>query len=972
MATHLPGRFSPPPRRKSPSNSNSQAYHSHNKFPSQPPRDRYRDRSLPPRRYPQYENDSIDHDVVNRQSIPPPSHRVNVRPMSPFVGNSNPIDHREQRASSETMKSLRPANPTTINGNNESDDIKKKREDIFKNILEVIADISSLKVENKKATVLFETSKEKYERTTCHHSRFPNLKTTLQNELDKAKESVEKINEELGRRDGTLRELAEQTLPILLPAIQASENEKYQKSENPKILERLESVISKSEQQYADLQQEFGRFKEEQRKHQLVKDKQLASQEIQLKQIRSTQLEKEKLLANQEIQLKQIRSTQMEKEKLLVSQELQLKQIRSTQMEKEKLLASQEIQLKQIKSVQMEKEKQFTSQEIQLKEIKSTQLEKDNEIAKLRSQLRTLNDDVSILRKEKIDTLGQIELVRDKFNSTHRETVRISAHLAETEGKYLEKLKSLEAQILSLTSVKSGFKMLRENGLLDLKASTVEDISSTLKVAVGRIDSLPSAASYFSLNSRLETLEKEMIPESYRKEIHELLGLQIQSRLSTIEDAIAKNQSIPTSSYMSISAVEEKIDTLSKQALFNSNSSKIEEELQNLRTLTGELQRSLNIVRINVAGLHERTQSSPNLSYDDTRIERVVEVKTRKMFTETFRKLNEFSQMLATTNHSIENLMARVDNVTTGHLAQAILNQLSETYPHIQTVEQLYINQGKQLRDLQSKVDNLGDIKADLIAPSQSTSSTGSNYRNLGNEVDKISEDIFKANQNIKKLAIAFEEERKSVSEVLTSKLYGLVSSDDLDVYKTQIDSQIQSLVEKGVEEHTNKTVLPKLDRAPRSIDFETFDKFKDEIESTVNLVKKNASDIDGNISSLKDEMFSHIRDKIQEQNGELSDLVASQVERSFATKRSDLVKEVTRCLKSNESCSPESTRTSIPSTNAAGQKSSSTNTSLRSKRKLHDIKSENSHRTSSPNNSNRYMGSKKTRYASSGSNDTP
>ncbi|POS84590.1 hypothetical protein EPUL_003463 [Erysiphe pulchra] len=954
MATHLSGRFSPPPRRKSPSNSNSHAYHSHNKFPSQPPRDRYRDRSLPPRRYPQYENELVDHEVANRQSIPPPSHRVNLKPTSPFVGNSNLIDHREQRASSETMKSLRPTNFNIINSNSESEDSKKKREDIFKNILEVITDISSLKVENKKATVLFETSKEKYERTTCHHSRFPNLKTTLQNELDKAKESVEKINEELSRRDGTLRELAEKSLPILLPAIQASENEKYQKSQNPKILERLESVISKSEQQYADLQQEFGRFKEEQRKYQTVKDKQLASQEMQLKEIKSAQKEKEKLLA---------------------SQEIQLKQIRSTQMEKEKQLASQEIQLKQIRSIQMDKEKQLVSQEIQLKEIKSTQLEKDIEIAKLRSQLRTLNDDVSILRKEKIDTLGQIELVRDKFNSTHRETIRISAHLAETEGKYLEKLKSLEAQILSLTSVKSGFKVLRENGLLDLKASTVEDISSTLKVAVGRIDSLPSAASYFSLNSRLETLEKEMISEPHKKEIHELLGLQIQSRLNSVENAVAKNQSIPESSYMSISAVEEKIDSLSKQVLANSNSSKVDEELQNLRSVTVELLSSLNKARLDVSRLQQQTQSSAMQSYDDSRIERVIEAKTRKMFAETFRKLNEFSQMIGSTNHSVENLMARVDNVTTGHLAQVILNQLSETYPHIQSVEQLYINQGKQLRDLQNKIDNLGDIKANQISPNQSTSLSGSNCRNLGNEVDKISEDIFKVNQNIKKLAMALEEERKSVSEKLTSNLNGLVSSDDLDLYKTQLDSHIQSLVENGIEEHTKNKVLPKLDKASKSVDIETFNKFKDEIESSVNLVKKNISkisDIEEKISSLKVEIVSRITDEVQEQNGGLSELIASQVDRSFASKQSDFVKEVTKYLESKESSSPGSTRNPLPSTNTAGQKALSPSTSLRSKRKLHDIKSENFHRTSSPKGSNRYMGSKKTRYNSSGSNDTP
>lgn len=939
MATHLTGQYSPSSRKNSPSRYNSQNYHPSTKLP-QSARDHHGDRSLPSRRYPQYEHEPDDHNVANRQSIPPPSHRANLTSTSPHTGNSSIIDRSELRASSETMKNPRPINSNTSNDITGSEDLKKKQEDIFKNILEVVTDISSLKVENKKAIVLFETSKEKYERTTCHHSRFPNLKTTLQNELDKAKESVEKINEELCRRDVTLRELAGQSLPILLPAIQAYRNESNQKPEDPKILEKLENVISKSEQQYSDLKQELGRFKEEQRKYQTLKDKQLATQETQLKVIKSTQLEKEKLLA---------------------------------------------------------------SQEIQLKEIKSSQQEKDSEIAKLRSQLRTLNDELSILRKEKLDTLGQIELVRDKFNSTHKETIRISAHLAETIGKNLEKFKSFESQFQSLASVKSGFKMLRDNGLLDLKASTVEDISTTLKVAVGRIDSLPSAASYFSLNSRLETLEKEINSEPHKKEIIDLLGLQIQNRLIALENEVVKNQEInsesvkkeitellglqiqnrliaienevakkkesPASSEIAISTVEEKIDALSKKFMENSNPSKTEEELQNLRVLIGELQRSLNIVRINVAGLHERTQSATNQSYDDTKMERMVEVKTRKFVAETFRKISEVSQMLAATNHSVENLMSRVDNVTTGHLAQAILNQLSETYPHIQTVEQLYITQGKQLRDLQSKVDNLSDVKADFLALNQSTISTGNNFRNLGNEVDKISEDIFKTNQNIKKLTTALEDERKSIIECLTSKLDGLVSSDNLHTYKTQLDTQIQTLVEKCVEEYTKKTIVPQLDKASTSLDIEAFNKYKSGIESSLVMVEKNASkisEIEDKISSMRAEIVNRVTNKFQEQNGGLSELIATHVDRSFATKKPDFVKEVTKYLELKESSNSRSTHNSpshVPSNKTTEKNSLSPNSSQKSKRKFHDIKSESSHRSGSP--TNKSIGNKKNRLNS-------
>ncbi|TQS39178.1 hypothetical protein Golomagni_00300 [Golovinomyces magnicellulatus] len=811
MAEHLPGKLSPQSRRKSPLNSISQPYNPHNRYSSQAPRDRFRDRSLPPRRYPNYENDQSDNDGPNRQSNIQPSKRISLTQITPSTGKSPTIDHREQNVTIEKLISHKATNQTV--GPISKEDLRIKQEENFKLLLEAITDISSLKVENKKAKNIYEASREKYERTICHHSRFPNLKTTLQNELDQAKHSVEKINEELASRDGIFRELAGQSLSLLLPAIQVSKVEKSCDNKEKLMLERLEKVVKESEKHCTELQEELN------------------------------------------------------------------------------------------------------------------QSQKDNEITQLRSQLRTLNDEISSLKNKNISSKTDIKEVKEIFESVQGESTHLKAHLTEFEGTTQEKLKHLEAQIGPVTSLKSNLKSLRENGLFNLKASTIDDISATLKVAMGRIDSLPSAASYFSLNSRLEILEKEKVSN---------LVIDIESRLKVLETAPVPNVEIPSNSHSLISAVEEKVDALAKQVLACSTTTKTEEELTSLRSVTGEMQRSLNVVRINLAGLHERTQSAIIQGFDDARVERIVEAKSKKFMAEAQKKITDVSQMLAATNHSVENVISRIDNISTGHLAQAILNQLSETYPHIQNVEQLYTAQGECLRELQAKVEYLSKPKSDFLSvnssleltQTQPTASSSNNGRNLSNEVDKLSEDIFKANQNIKKLIIATEEDRKSVMDMFASKLGCLVTTEDLNAHKGEIDKHINSLIEKSLEEFSKTSGLSQFDKASKLSDLETLIKSKSDIDATISLAEKNSFSIftiEERLGTLKDELITRVTSEIQAQKSELEDLTTAQVDRSLALKHPDLVKEVTKCVESK--LSVDAIETPIADTKTTPNQSSSNTT---------------------------------------------
>ncbi|RKF81573.1 putative blumeria specific protein [Golovinomyces cichoracearum] len=898
MAEHLPGKLSPHSRRKSPLSSSSQPYNPPNRYSSQAPRDRFRDRSLPPRRYPNYENDQSDNEGPNRQSNIQPSKRMSLNQISPSVRKSPTIDHREQNVNIEKSKPLKTTNQTV--GPIVKEDLRIKQEENFKLLLEAITDISSLKVENKKAKNIYEASREKYERTICHHSRFPNLKTTLQNELDQAKHSVDKINDELASRDGIFRELAGQSLSLLLPAIQVSKVEKSRDNKEKLILERLEKVVKESEKHCSELQEELYRFKEEQKRYQSEKDRQIASQESQLK------------------------------------------------------------------------------------EIKSSESQKDNEILQLRSQLRSLNDEISSLKNKSISSKTEIKEIKDISEGVQGESARLKAHLIELEGTTQEKLKHLEAQISPVISLKSNLKNLRENGLFNLKASTVDEISATLKVAMGRIDSLPSAASYFSLNSRLEILEKEKVSN---------LVLHIEDRLKALEATAVPNAEIQSNSQSSISKVEEKVDALSKQVLACSTTSKTEEELASLRSVTGEIQRSLNVVRINLAGLHERTQSAIIQGFDDARVERIVEAKSKKFMAEAQKKITEVSQMLAATNHSVENVISRIDNISTGHLAQAILNQLSETYPHIQNVEQLYTAQGECLRELQAKVEYLSKPKSDFLTANssleltqtQQTVSSSNNGRNLSNEVDKLSEDIFKANQNIKKLINATEEDRKTVVDVFSSKLGSLVTTEDLNAHKVEIDKHIKSLMEKSIEEFSKKSGLLQFDKTSKLSDLEALIKTKSDIEATISLAEKNSFSIftiEKRLDTLKDELITRLASEIQAQKSEFEDLTTAQVDRSLALKHSDLVKEVANCVElklsvdgngtptAGTKTAPNPSSSNTVTTPRAPQAAMSNRSSLRSKRKLNEIKAENFSHTNNFRSSGRFAANKKGRYNSNETND--
>lgn len=879
------------------------------------------------------------------------------------MNSTNDLHHREKHSLTEPSNLQKRADSNTSTDMTERSNLKKQ-EEIFKLLLETITDVSSLKVENKRAITKLEASQEKYDKSACHHTKFPNLRAIQQNEVDKARQSVEKINEELDRRDAIFKDLAGQSIPVLLPVIQAGGYQVNQNFEDPKALEQLEKLLGKTERQFTELQQEFNRFKEEQKSYQSAKEKQIADQETKLKAIMSIDLEREKETAKLRSQLR------------ILNDEF-------STLQKERVACQAEIGT--INDIANN-----TAREIRA--VNELVNNATKEVGFVKDLASNTAKEIGAINDIANNAVQEIGVIKDLAKNAAKENSRIESYLKGVEERSHEKFKPLETQIGSISSIKSTLKNLRENGLFDVKITTLDDMSTTLKVAMSRIDSLPSAASYFSLNSRLEILEKEIVPDLLRNEVADLVVTKVEDRLKDLEYKIKEEPHLLQSS-PSISAVEEKVSALTNLIAARPDLTKYDEDIFNLRCTNAELQRSLKVVRENIASLTDRAQSNMISGLDDARLERMIDTKARIMANDTMRKISEVSQTLATTNHSLENLMARVDNITTGHLAQAMLNQLSETYPHLQNVEQSFISQKKSIQELQAKIDQMSKAKIEtpisknqgLIPPQSNSPNNNSNHgRNLGKEVDKLSEDIFKVSLTIKRLISMMEDDRRFTREKFDSQPE-LVSKEDLHKHKLELDSHIKTLIEQYADEYNRNPLVPQLDKAPKLLTIEAPLKDKHEIEIGSTLAEKNAcaiNKIEKGVISLREGLMTRIMKEIQQQKSTLEDFIISQVDRCLASKRSDLVKEVARrvelkiAINNNKESSeynlgtPNLPSMAIPNTPITSSPNLQNTESQRNKRKLHEIKSE-SPRTTNINSNGSFITNKKSRFTSSVVDDT-
>ncbi|KAI1007609.1 hypothetical protein K3495_g609 [Podosphaera aphanis] len=851
MTTRHSDRFSPPPRRNSPSDLSSSSFQSRGKAPPPHSWDRYsRDRSYPPRHYNTYDElDSEQFSSSNsyRQSYPPPRHHT---PYSDYENslNGQSNSYRPTHPASSQRQNRKPANLASSAPNASSprktmsdvptlqkastDSIKtipvtgqadptKDQEEIFKKMLEVVTEITQLKIDSTKAVMKLETTKQKYEKNTSHYAKFPIIKSTLQSEVDKAKQVVDNIQEKMARKDIVFQELAGQSLPILLPALETCElRAKIPSSEDSEVFKKLEKAIQKVELQCSELQQEFKRHVEEQTVYQSTK------------------------------------------------------------------------------------EKQYASLQGKIQEMISNDLGRRRENSELRSQLRALSDEFSSYKKEITTYRQEITTVKEATDLTAKDIVRVEKHAIQSEREYQENFDRIEAQIKPISSMDSNLRTLLENGLLEVKASTIDSLSSTLNATATRIDSLPGASAYSSLHSRLASLEKERTPKSLSTQVSDLISFDCDNRLKALEikATAVENTVLPTPSV--ILAIQDQVQALSKHITSppptNSN------EISTLRSLIEGLQKSLNVVQINVASLHKRIPS---------KVDSIDDANSSTSLNDLSRRVAELNTIIAGSNHSLDNLTARVDNISTGHLAQAILNQLSETYPHIQNFEQLALAQGEKIRGLQTNMDHLSNeisrvalksqAQAQAAAQSQLLNPINSTDRNFGEEIDKLSENISKAYSEIKKLAVAADDDRSYISEKLELRLGSLVDCADLKNHQLELTNLLKAQIQTSLDEYNKKIVIPQLEKVEPLIERRLKDSFPETLREEN---ASTASKLEEDLAALKIGLETQLINTLQEQKRVLEELVIAQVDRSLNSSRSELSKQVIKRVKTKNPATEENT----------------------------------------------------------------
>lgn len=836
MTARSSARYSPPPRNNAPPGSNSHGPQPRNSYQPQTGRERFRDRPSQSRHYPEYDDYDYEFEQSGGSSnFRPPNLQLPPRPArkqtTPPKNGQDASHHQELPSGAVTTGSSDTPMPDVNASISWPNETTKNCEELISQFLESITDVSCLKAENNKATLRLDLCKERYNKNICHHSKFPNLKITLQNEVERAKEIVDQIDERLVQRDSMLRKLAKQLIPVLIPAATAPSIKDSKDSEEIMLFERSEKSIANVQQQFLELQRE-------------------------------------------------------------------LSQISNERTSKESFM-----------------EKQIAQQSEKMLEIIKSDLARQKELTEVKAQLRTLNNEISVLKQDTTTSRKEIKAYNKIADGAVKNCSTLEKRLVQIDQKFQGKVEQIEDKIEPIQSFKTSINNLQEKIDSSSKASEVDKISAALKDTVDRIDLLPNTASYSTLSSKIETLEKEKVPKSLlnqisnqilnqitnqlSKQISTLAGQDIPNRLKVLENKASveiESQSLNRSDIM---AMEEKMESISKLMATNASVQVKHDELSSVRTTTEELQKTLTTVQAKLTILQERSPEMPLAGILDASSEKFVETKIMKFLEDPSKKIKELCELFAATNHSLGNLTARVNNISTGHLAQAILGRLSETYPHIQNVEQLYVSHGVKLREIESRLDSLGNQEA---IDGQSALSNLNAIKHLNLEVEKIWADVLNANSNIMKLASATDEDRRYISEKLTTRLDSLVDSSDLNNHKNELFYQVKGLVERGIEEFSKKIIAPQLNKLSKtstldaSLEASLETRIKTRVSETL-LENETAlfAKIEDDIAALKDILEAQMQKDLQDQKKELEELVIAQVDRSLVSKRSDLVKELSR-----------------------------------------------------------------------------
>ncbi|CZT09211.1 uncharacterized protein RAG0_14049 [Rhynchosporium agropyri] len=775
-------------------------------------------------------------------------------------------------------------NPDTVSASasNDGPTVTVQLAKAIRTIIDEVSEVATLKIRKNTTRDKLDKAQSDLDRSKSHHAGFPSIKETLSQAKKAADQNYKKADEQLKIKDASLDELASWVAEQIIPSVIEGSLSTQQKEKEQKAEARMAALEARC-QSYHDIFMDQKTFWDE---HKKAKEKSDQEHKAIVEELRLLKAEVEtekpkifKLFARQNEFTQHMNKLATETAAdLAANKESATEMLNTVSMKIPADLHQQLGRLKELDALRIKIDAWDTNAN-SIADLKTSVATLSDSLRSLKGKseaystaAQTTSQEHTRLRNDVTAVGERIEALVTKYsnaelhnqNLTRAETVAHAATKEAADLALITRMALVEQNMQSITSKST----IYETNASNLKTA-VDNLHDRMQTNSARLDSLEENISHADT---LEAGQKQIL-------INDLIA--IKSRLDRLESSppsalvtssAARNQQFAASK--TENGVLE--SNLSSNDLYLAISSEVEQLKANLASQQGELEDLVGITgdtikdivgseisqftpRLDAVEAKSKTMETSlgNIGTSLTHVEDRVKdqdkeiidakksmvgaaagsaidiIRSQNLFApanldEKFANaLNGVNNVLMehVEGHSlaIGSLQARMDNLSTGDLHAAMVNQLNATYPSLRKSEMTFQVQGLQIVSLNTKLEAVQKMVEEVQARESKHASAPAPspvpvpaqpkqddtlVKALSAKLDEIAQTVVKLQENLEQVetSLTAQEEQTTtelteikrqtsiLSEEFATNIFGLKSNDE------EINIKVSSIGEKVKE----------------------------------------------------------------------------------------------------------------------------------------------------------------------------